>query len=286
MSIVLLILTVILSTLRDVFSKDISDMPFGTKGFFLRQAAIFLSGSVVLMIASLGAEKSISGLTILYALVYGLLLIAAQYGYTYAMKKGNLGICSTVYSMGFIFPALSGSIFWNEPLNVCNILGMLAVIPAIVISGKAPKESGRDIKNGYIFPLIAAMLSSGGLGIMQKVQQNSPHPEEINFFVIIAFAFAGLTSLIFALLSKSGEKAAFDRKLLVAGGIGVAFGLSNLLNTILAGSLASVIFFPVLNISRIFSSLVLGVIVFKERLSGKDYSVLLFGILAIILLTI
>ena len=87
--------------------------------------------------------------TLFYATLYAILLLSAQYCYTSALKKGNIGICSTVYSLGFIFPTLSGSLFWNERLTGLNIIGILMVIPTIIISGMSSSKN-RQHKNKNI----------------------------------------------------------------------------------------------------------------------------------------
>lgn len=287
MSLLLLCISIILSSVRNTLSKGISELKFGTKQFFLTQAGIFICGCLVLTFLTNRSFEGPSVTTLFYAIVYGILLLSAQYCYTSALKKGNIGICSTVYSLGFIFPTLSGFLFWNESLTVLNVIGILMVVPTIIVSGMNPSKKGQHKNiNFYVFPLVSAMLSSGGLGIMQKIQQNSPYPDEKNLFVISSFAFAGIISLFISLFAKSESQIKIRRKLIFGAGIGVAFGLCNLLNTILAGRLESSVFFPVLNIGTILFSIVSGVVFYKEKISGKDLKVLLFGSLSILLITI
>ncbi len=287
MSMLFLGLSILLSAVRNILSKEISDLTFGTKQFFLTQACIFICGSLILIFVTNRSFQCLSAQTLLYALAYSILLLAAQYCYTSALKKGNISICSTVYSLGFIFPTLSGSLFWNEKLTGLNIIGILLVIPTIFISGIKPLGR-RDAKkaNRYIFPLVAAMLSSGGLGIIQKVQQNSPYAEQRNLFVILAFFIAAVISFICSLFAKAEEKPFPQRKAVSAGGIGVAFAFCNLLNTILAGRLDSAMFFPLLNIGTIFASTICGMVFFKEKLTKKTAVVLLIGTASILFITI
>ena len=287
MSLLFLGLSIILSSVRNILSKGISDVKFGTKQFFLTQACIFLCGSLVLILVANQNFERPSLPTLFYATLYGILLLSAQYCYTSALKKGNIGICSTVYSLGFIFPTLSGNLFWNERLTGLNIIGILMVIPTIIISGMPSSKNGQQKNiNTYIIPLMSAMLSSGGLGIMQKVQQNSHYPEQKNFFVISAFALAGTISFLISLFAKREPQIKIGRKLIFGAGIGVAFGLCNLLNTILAGQLDSAVFFPVLNIGTIFFSIVSGIIFYKEKISRNDLIAFLLGIISILLITI
>ena len=287
MSLLLLCLSIILSGVRNILSKGISELKFGTKQFFFTQACIFICGSLVLIFITNPSFEAVALLTLIYAVIYSILLLSAQYCYTSALKKGNIGICSVIYSLGFIFPTLSGSLFWNEELTGMNIIGILMVIPTIVVSGMPSSQSGQQKNiNTYIFPLIFAMLSSGGLGIIQKVQQNSPYPEQRNFFVILAFALAGIVSLLISLFAKRETQMKIGKKLIFGIGIGTAFGVCNLLNTILAGQLNSAVFFPVFNIGTILFSIASGVICYKEKISKKDLTVLLLGIISILLITI
>lgn len=281
-----LLASILLSSVRNTFSKGISDLEFGTKKFFTAQSVIFFSGSIALLAVDYGAFGEVSVVTAIYGVVYSILLLSAQYCYTVALKKGNMGICSTVYSLGFILPTLSGCIFWSEKMNVFNIFGVLTVVATVVFSGRASSggKSG-DSKGGYILPLITAMLSSGGLGIMQKVQQNSPYPEQRNVFIIFAFITAGVISFLLSLAAKECCAENYRNKLTSAAVIGIAFAFSNLLNTFLAGKLPSAVFFPSLNIATILFSLVSGVIFYKERITGKDFAVLGMGIVSILLLT-
>lgn len=281
----LLALTIILSSGRNILSKSISDSSFGSKGFFFTQAAIFLVGSPVPLFFAIPSLE-IAPLTLLYALIYGVLLLSAQWSYTAALKSGSTGICATVYSLGFILPTLSGALFWNEKMSVWDVLGVLVVIAAVIVSGSKKKQQSGGSEKKYIFPLVIAMLSSGGLGIMQKVQQNSPYPQEKASFVFIAFVFAAVVSVVCGLFAKSDSVKLSPKNFAFAGGVGICFGCCNIINTTLAGMLDSALLFPTLNIGTILLSVVTGTLIFKEKLEKKDFCVFIMGILSILLLNL
>jgi len=285
LTLTLLSLTVFLSVGRNMFSKGISAFSFGTKSFFIAQGLLFLSGTAILFVFGDGIF-TVSGLTVLYAVIYAMLLISAQWNYTAALKTGNTSVCATVYSLGFILPTLSGSLIWDEPFSIFKALGTIVIIPAIILSGKSPSENTSDKKSGYIFPLVLAMLSSGGLGIVQKIQQKSPYADEKAIFVLIAFALASLFSFIAIFFAKSKSDIKPTKKLAPAIGTGLCFGCCNLLNTTLAGRLSSAFFFPLQNISVILLSLLLSILIFREKPSRKDISVLILGFISIFFLNL
>jgi hypothetical protein len=97
MAFLLLGLSVVLSTGRNLFSKNLSDVQFGTKPFFLCQCALFLCGGAALVLFGNISFGVVAYQTLIYAAVYAILLIFAQWFYTAALAKGNTALCSTVY---------------------------------------------------------------------------------------------------------------------------------------------------------------------------------------------
>ncbi|MBE6593852.1 MAG: hypothetical protein E7642_07680 [Ruminococcaceae bacterium] len=290
LSLILLIISILSSAGRNIFSKYISSYSFGEKRFFLSQAIIFSTGSFISLIFGKISFPNIAPITFIYAFIYGTLLLCAQWCYTVALKRGKTGICSTVYSLGFIFPTLSGAIFWSEKLTVFNILGILIVIPTIILSGRKKGSEGMNI-GAYLAPLLIAMLASGGLGIMQKVQQSSAYANQKDAFIFLSFLFSAVVSFAGVLVGHKSAEQSSDKKtrllpMLFAAGVGVCFVVCNILNTTLAGRLSSALLFPSLNIGTIFLSMLLGILFFKDKLSKNDGAILLLGCAAILLISI
>ncbi|MBE6668032.1 MAG: hypothetical protein E7607_06975 [Ruminococcaceae bacterium] len=280
-------LSVVLSTARNLFSKNLSDIRFGTRSFFLCQSVLFLCGAVALVLFGKISFGVVAYQTFIYAAVYAILLIFAQWFYTAALAKGNTALCSTVYSLGFILPTLSGAILWAEAFSILDVLGVLCAMSAVIVSGLKSQEKEKTTKSYYFIPLVIAMFASGGLGIVQKLQQKSAYAEQKSIFLLIAFTLAAVISFIFSLLAKKQGDTPFCRgKLMVASCVGLFFGCCNLLNTSLAGLLDSAIFFPTLNIGVILLSMICGVIFFKEKISKKELAVLILGGLSILLLNL
>lgn len=286
MNLIFLILSIVLSSTRNTLSKRISGEKFGSRQFFLTQACIFVCGGFTVTVAAFSAFEPPMLLTLLFAMIYGALLLSAQFCYTVALRSGNVGVCSTVYSLGFIFPTLSGCLVWGEKLTVWNVSGILTAISAVVIFGTSISKNGTQAKNKfYIISLLAAMISSGGLGVMQKLQQNSSCSSQKAIFIAVAFFFAGIISFSLALIAEQKPKKT-NGIYGFGSAVGVAFALSNLLNTTLAGRLDSAVFFPTLNIGTIIFSLAAGKLFYKDNISKNDLLVLLMGIMSIVLITV
>ena len=282
-----LFLSIVLSSCRNILSKQVSETKFGTRAFFQCQGILFLCGTAALLIFGNVSWEAPALLILMLALMYGMCLILGQWCYTIALSRGNIGTCSTVYSLGFILPTLSGAVFWREPFSVMDGLGVMCAVFAVAASGYR-KRSGVDSgKSSYIAPLVVAMIASGGLGIVQKLQQKCPYAEQKSLFLLIAFLLSAVISLIFAAFSRrETPHPHHPTRLASASGAGICFGCCNLLNTTLAGLLPSAVFFPTLNIGVILLSLLLSICIFKEHSSKKDFAVLLLGGLSILLLNL
>ena len=131
-NLVLLLISTTCSVGRNMFNKRISGNPFPSKAFFCAQAILFLAADIfILLFAKLETPHKF---TVIYAVIYAFCLIGAQWFYTMALQKGTTSVCAAVYSLNFIFPTLSGALFWKETLGLTKIIGILLVIPALYFS--------------------------------------------------------------------------------------------------------------------------------------------------------
>ncbi len=279
-----LLLSVSLTSGRNIASKKTAEDNKATSLFFFSQAMLFLAADLLLISANITTFSQISTTTMLYGVIYGVLLILSQWMFTLALKIGSTSICSVVYSLGFIIPTVSGAIFWNEEFTVTDSFGLILALTTIVFTVIGKEKGGKTGKT-FLLPIIIAMLSSGGLGVMQKVQQSSRFANERNEFLIIAFTLAFLSSIIG--FSGCKNKAKIQKRNVVFPVIaGLCFGGANLFNTILAGRIKSAAFFPLQNISVILLSTILGITLFKEKLSFKNIMIILLGAVTVIIFSI
>ena len=286
MEFVLLVLSILLSTGRNLMSKKISFTTFGQRNFFLMQFVVFITGIFIVTFKGGAGLFDVAPETVLYSLIYSFFLLCANWCYTVALVNGNTSICVTIYSMGFIIPTLSGMLFWNEKVSAMKILGIICVIPAVIMSGIKSGDNKARYGNGYFIPAVIAMLTSGGLGIMQKIQQKSPYPEQFGTFVLISFIIGSAVSLLCAIFAKKDEVKLTTSNSGVACTLGFCWSLCNLLNTFLSGALPTAVFFPMLNIGMILLSTAIAIFAYKEKITRKTISVVGLGILSILLINL
>ncbi|MBE6697899.1 MAG: hypothetical protein E7581_05190, partial [Ruminococcaceae bacterium] len=139
--------------------------------------------------------------------------------------------------------------------------------------------------------------ATGGIGVMQKVHQSSVYRNELNAFLIIAFVSSAVFCAIFALLQKRREGLSTNEKekrnksrmliwlligIMVTNGACVA--VNNKFNLYLSGVMDSAIFFPIVNGGGLVLTTLAAVLLFKERLSVKQWIGVAFGIISVVFL--
>lgn len=278
-----LLLSVSLSSGRNLISKKTAVSYSGLGQFFFSQTLLFGCAAVLMLIFGITDLINASSVTWVYGGIYGILLLISQWMFTLALKNGAASVCTVIYSLGFIIPTLVGTYFWNEDLTIFSFLGILVAVLIILLSAKKEKT---ETSHGIFIPFIlVAMTASGGLGIMQKVQQSSAFAEEKEGFLAVAFFFAFIFSLVAFLIFDNGFSFSF-KSCIPPALTGVCFGGANLFNTILAGRMSSAVFFPLQNVSVILLTAVLSLLFFRERLTLRTGIILLLGIGVIILFSL
>ena len=269
---------------RNIISKKIATDSQNKASFFFSQMMLFGAATVLLSVMCFKNLTSLTNQTLLLGLLYGLFLISAQWMYTLALGFGTTSVCVVVYAMGFLVPTVSGHFFWNEDFTLLNGIGVALAVAVILLSAKKDDKNKKTSK-AFVPCIIVAMLSSGMLGILQKVHQMSKVSHEKSQFVIIGLGFAFLASLIAFLLCKNKQKPTLNQVLIpaLAGG---CFGGANFFNTTLAGAMKSAVFFPLQNISTVVFSALLGLILFREKLTLKTVIILTLGVAVILLFSI
>ncbi len=276
--------SITLSSGRNIISKKTAVSANGRAPFFFSQTLLFGAAALLFLMIGIPELLSVSAITLFYGILYGVLLILSQWMLMIALKWGNTSICTVIYSLGFLLPTISGALFWKEPFTVLNFCGVIIAVFVILLTAKTRQRHASG-KQAYLPFILVAMISSGGLGIMQKLQQSSSAADEKGVFLLIAFSFAFFCSFVAFLLCR--DKVSIQATTIVYPAlIGLCFGGANLCNTILAGKMKSAIFFPIQNVSTILLTTVLGILICKEKITSRTVTIILLGIMVILLFSI
>ena len=282
----LLTASVSCSTVRAVYSKRLGIASGGKREFCKTQAELFFFAAAVIFLLNIKGMCLPTGETLVFGVMYGIFTVLAQWLYTVALGKMPVSFCAMVYSFGFIIPTVFGTVMWNESIGFFKILSVLLCVVTIVISSLGNGGDNKKTEIGAVLPLIISMIASGGLGVVQKLQQKSDYPSETGAFLVSAFLLAGIISAVAALIAKNENYTAQKHEkefYFSVITVGAAMAAANTANTLLAGRLPSVIAFPITNVGVILASLLVSVLFLKEKITGKQIAAMVTGIAAVVM---
>lgn len=268
--------------------------PTGLSGGFVFNAVGCLSAAVILLFW--GGFGPSSLFTVVLGITFG--AVTALQGITniVALQIGPMSYTSVIISFSTLISALSGLMFFGESLGWAQIVGIvLMLISFLLAANNNGEEKKANLK--WLLACLIAFAATGGIGIMQKVHQSSAHLGELNAFLIIAFISSAILCAIFAAFLKKREKIdtcidetvqtskkqlCISLAVMVAGGVCIA--VNNRFNLYLSGVMDSAVFFPIVNGGGLVLTTLAAVLLFRERLSKKQWVGLLFGIASVVFL--
>ena len=131
----------------------------------------------------------------------------------------------------------------------------------------------------WLLMCLIAMIFSGGVGIMQKVHQTSEHANELYAFLVIAFEISTVASLITLAFSIKRDKGR-----VFVNNAGSASKICMTTAIVGVGKMPSAVLFPILNGGSLVIVVVASMIIFREKLSLKQWIGIILGAIAVLLL--
>ena len=260
-------------------------------GGFVFNAVSCLSAAVMLL--CWGGFGTSSVFTIVLGVVFG--AVTALQGITNiaALQVGPMSYTSVIISFSTLISALSGAMFFGEGLGWAQIVGIVLMLVSFTLAAKSDNDEKKaNVK--WLFLCLIAFAATGGIGVMQKVHQSSSYRDELNAFLIVAFIASAFLCSIFAYLLKTHSEEAKEQEvksktqvwfllgIMIASGACVA--INNKFNLYLSGVMDSAVFFPIVNGGGLVLATLAAVLLFKEKLSKKQWVGVVFGIASVVFL--
>ena len=268
--------------------------PARLSGGFVFNAVGCLCAAVILLCWGGFGQSSV--FTIVLGVAFG--AVTALQGITNiaALQVGPMSYTSVFISFSTLISSLSGVMFFDESLGWAQIVGMVLMLASFVLAAKSDvDEKKANVK--WLFLCLIAFVATGGIGVMQKVHQSSEYRDELNAFLIIAFVSSAVLCAFFAALMKRRESRFADEKekringkrqvwlllgIMIASGACVA--VNNKFNLYLSGVMDSAVFFPIVNGGGLVLTTLAAVLLFKEKLSAKQWIGVVLGIASVVFL--
>lgn len=204
-------------------------------------------------------------------------------------QQSGVTITSLSSKLSVVIPTLFGIVFLKETLGLTAGLGIiLALVALFLVVGGKDKEKAKVDKKTIILLLPIFIFFSTGIGdIMMKMTEQRNNSGDmipmIAFIYFISFLF-GVVLVVYDLIKK---KTKWQWKSALGG---LALGTVNFFSTCCIyqamRTFDNVVMFPVYNIGVVCLSALSGWLLFKEKLTWKNYLGLVIAIIAVVLITV
>lgn len=249
---------------------------------------IFCFLSILLIYLFSGTEFSFSVFSVLLGAALAVANILSLEGLLQAQACGSFAYTSVIVALSAIIPSMSGPVLFGEKVTVSQFAGIGLMIICIILSPGNDGGERRAVNLKWLLFCTVAFVFSGAVGVVQKIHQNNAaHKAEMPALLLtcffVSFALSGIRLITERRrMKKSGESL---NKLTLAVVLfpavtGLCFAFPHTINLFLSGRLASVVFFPTINLCPMLLTMLYAVFGFKERLTAKQWAGIAVGILS------
>lgn len=282
--ILIILACVPLYVLNSFCDKHISSQE-GNKHNVLYNVVKFLIGSLLLLPMALTDSAPKFELGVVLCGVYcGVMYAVSKTVILEGYEKTSIAFMTLCHAAGMIIPCIIGHFFWSEKLGVLSVIGILLAVTSIVLL-KDSKADKKKFKTAGIVIGIVVFLTSGGVMITQKLMGLYFSQQSISAYNFYSFIIAFFILCFFA-KPKNTDKKSKKAVLLCAMGSAVSLSIISIVMTKLAGSVPSVVLFPLFNGLGIIFVCIGSVFAFKEKLSIKNILGLLLGVCGLYLVNL
>ena len=246
-----------------------------------------------LVLFAWGGVKGASLFTILLGALFGITVSLQGAFMTQALQIGPMSYTIVISTCSTVFTALSGFFFFDERIGAFQIVGIVLMLSSFVFANEKKEDEKKGNLKWFIYSILA-FIGSGAIGFMQKIHQTSQYKGELNEFLVIAFAISFVFSTVMALIYAKRDKQPLLEKtesgkvnwtiiaIMILSGACVA--ANHKLNLALSGVIDSAIFFPLVNGGNLVLTTLSALLIFKERLTKKQWIGVLLGALSVLFL--
>jgi len=198
-------------------------------------------------------------------------------------QRNGVSVAAVAGKMAVVIPVLFGVFLYKENLTTQKILGIVLAISAVYFITLKSK-SNKTQKASLIFPILL-FLGAGIIDTTIKYVQTTYVPRsETNLFSGILFGLAG----VFGILAYCIKPSPITFKNGIAGfilGVINYYSIYYLLKALDIKNIPSAVVFSINNVTIVALCTLLGLFIFKEKLTSKNWIGIGIAIISILLIT-
>ena len=220
------------------------------------------------------------------SLITGFWFIFTYVLMTASTQRSGVTVTSLSSKLSVVLPTLAGVILFSERLNWVATIGIILALVALTLVVGRKKQNDKSHKTNWILPILI-FFGTGTGDILMKLTEQSNGSPDMSFMIAFIYFIALLFGFILVVYELIRGKSKWQWKSAL-GGIGL--GIINFFSTYCIyhamRCFDNVVLFPVYNIGVVSLTALTGWLLFKEKLTWKNYLGLGIAIIAVILITL
>ncbi len=219
-------------------------------------------------------------LGLLFIVIFNLMAATAQ--------KVGVSVASVATKMSLVIPVLFGVAIYKEELGPLKILGIVLALAAVYFT--SAKDKSIHLRKASLLLPLSVFLGSGIIDTSIKyIQEFHIKEDDYPIFSATVFAAAAVSGILFIGIKSLKKPVKLNVRNILGGialGIPNYFSIYFLLKALQHDSLNSASVFTINNVAIVMFSTLLGILLFKEHISIKNWSGIGLAVLSIILVAL
>lgn len=256
--------------------------------------AIVVNYIVAFTVGLISSEKIFSVYEIvskewfLGAIILGAMFVSVFFLMAKTAQINGVSVASVAGKMSVVIPVFFGVFLYNETLTSIKFLGIIIALIAVYLTSSKEDLTNKKTAN-LLFPILL-FFGSGAIDTLLKfIEINYVSENEVAIFSATLFCIAGFFGAIIIMFNSIKSKQSFGLKNIIAGiilGVPNYYSIIFLIKALQVDGFESSTLFTINNVGIVVCSTLLGLFIFKEKLSAKNKIGIFLALLGIILVSL
>ena len=205
---------------------------------------------------------------------------------TASTQRSGVTVTSLSSKLSVVLPTLAGVVLFSEKLNFVATMGIVLALVALVLVVGGKNATNKNIKINWLLPVLI-FFGTGTGDILMKLTEQQNSSDDMGFMIAFIYFIAMLFGFLVVAFDLIRSKSKWQWKNAIGG---ITLGVINFFSTFCVYNAMrcfdNVVLFPIYNIGVVCLTALTGWLLFKEKLTWKNYLGLAIAILAVILITL
>ncbi len=295
MSALYISIIMLMRVLQSIYSKKAAIvLPDGLKPYisYVGISNLFSAVFAALLIVPTRNFSGINSEAVLIASISGIALALNTWCGVKALIGGTIALNSIFATAGMIIPVILGAVFFEETMSFLQIVSMIVLFVAIWLMVSSAKDTFKGFSIKTLWYLMGTFVTSGITMFCQKLFGELQPDGNVSMFSLLTFivpAVVFYAALPFMNLVENEKKnsAKLPKSVLICAAI-LAFAVFMIqqLVTILTPVMSAAVLFTVVNGGATVIAAIVGVLMYKEKVTARNTIGIILGICAMVCIKI